>query len=75
MKPLILFLIKIYKKIVSPLLPPSCRFTPTCSEYAAEAVKKFGAARGSYLAVKRLLKCHPFHSGGFDPVPNKRRTK
>jgi putative membrane protein insertion efficiency factor len=61
-----------YKRFVSPLLPLSCRFYPTCSEYAYQAIERFGAARGSWLALRRLLKCHPFHEGGFDPVPDKR---
>lgn len=57
-----------YKRIVSPLLPPACRFVPTCSEYAAEAIRKYGVVRGSVLAVGRLARCHPFHPGGVDPV-------
>lgn len=62
-------LIRGYKRFLSPLLPPSCRFQPTCSEYAAEAVSRFGALRGSWLALRRLGRCHPFNRGGFDPVP------
>ncbi len=58
-----------YKKFVSPLLPPACRFTPTCSEYAREAVLRHGLTRGLALAGRRLLRCHPFHAGGHDPVP------
>jgi len=57
-----------YKRFVSPLLPPACRFAPTCSEYAAEAVEKHGVARGLGLALWRLLRCHPFSRGGYDPV-------
>ncbi len=57
-----------YKRFVSPLLPPACRFFPTCSEYAAEAVEKHGVARGVGLALWRLLRCHPFSRGGYDPV-------
>ena len=58
-----------YKKFLSPLLPPACRFTPTCSEYAREAVLRHGLSRGLALASRRLLRCHPFHAGGHDPVP------
>ena len=58
-----------YKRVISPLLPPACRFTPTCSEYAREAVLRHGLARGLGLAARRLLRCHPFHAGGHDPVP------
>lgn len=68
MKYVLLFLLRMYQALVSPLLPPSCRFTPTCSAYAMEAIKKYGALRGSYLGLRRLLRCHPFHSGGYDPV-------
>ena len=68
MKAAVLFLIKIYKVLLSPLLPPSCRFYPTCSEYAYEAVSKFGLFHGGIKAAKRLMKCHPFHRGGYDPV-------
>ena len=62
-------LIRIYQALISPLLPPTCRFYPSCSEYAAQAVAYHGALRGSVLAVWRLLRCHPFHPGGIDPVP------
>ena len=58
-----------YRKAVSPLLPASCRFHPSCSQYALEAVEKHGASRGSLLALGRLKRCHPWHPGGFDPVP------
>jgi putative membrane protein insertion efficiency factor len=61
-------LIRVYQALISPLLPPSCRFTPTCSQYAIEAIKKHGALRGAYMAARRLLRCHPFHPGGYDPV-------
>ncbi|MCD5412450.1 membrane protein insertion efficiency factor YidD [Thermodesulfovibrionales bacterium] len=68
MKYLIINLIAFYRCVISPLLPPSCRFTPSCSGYALEAIKKYGALKGTYLSIKRILKCHPFHSGGYDPV-------
>lgn len=64
----LLYAIGAYRRLLSPLLPPRCRFAPSCSEYAEEAIRKYGASKGSALAVKRLLKCHPFHGGGFDPV-------
>ncbi|WP_051086785.1 membrane protein insertion efficiency factor YidD [Anaeromusa acidaminophila] len=57
-----------YRKFLSPLKPPTCRFMPTCSEYAYLAIEKYGVARGTWMAVKRLAKCHPFHPGGYDPV-------
>jgi uncharacterized protein len=71
MKAVLLWAIRGYKAAVSPLLPPACRFTPTCSEYAYLAVDRHGVARGSWLATRRLLRCHPFARGGFDPVPEK----
>ena len=58
-----------YQKIISPLTPPSCRFTPTCSEYARQALLKHGPVKGLYLAVRRLLRCHPWGGSGYDPVP------
>lgn len=58
-----------YRKFISPLTPPSCRFYPTCSQYALDALEEHGALRGSWLAAKRICKCHPFHPGGIDPVP------
>lgn len=61
--------LRAYKRVVSPLLPPACRFHPTCSAYAAEAVERHGVARGAVLASWRLLRCHPWSEGGFDPVP------
>lgn len=70
MKRILIAIVKLYRKYISPMKRvPTCRFTPTCSEYALEALQRYGAIRGSYLAVRRILKCHPFHKGGFDPVP------
>ncbi len=65
----IIALVRLYRKAVSPFIPPSCIYTPTCSAYAEEALKKHGAVKGSAFAVKRILRCHPWHSGGYDPVP------
>ena len=63
-------LIKFYKKFISPIKKgPSCRYIPTCSQYALEALQKYGPVKGSYLAVRRILRCNPFHEGGYDPVP------
>lgn len=69
MKYILMGLIKIYKAVISPLFPNSCRFYPTCSEYSFEAVKKYGFFKGGWLGAKRIARCHPFHPGGFDPVP------
>lgn len=68
MKTVIILLIRFYQIFISPMFPPLCRFYPTCSQYALEAVRKKGAVKGSWLALKRILKCHPFHPGGYDPV-------
>ena len=72
MKQLLISLIKFYRKFISPMTPPACRFNPTCSQYGLEAIETHGAMKGGYLTVKRILKCHPFHPGGFDPVPPKK---
>jgi uncharacterized protein len=70
-KNLLLLLLRGYKRALSPMFLPSCRYVPTCSDYAAEAIEKFGAVRGTALAIRRLLRCHPFVRGGFDPVPGR----
>jgi uncharacterized protein len=64
-----LFLLRSYKRFISPLLPPMCRFEPTCSVYTMQAVEKYGVIRGVWLGGRRLLRCHPFNPGGWDPVP------
>ena len=69
MKRLLIWLIRGYRMFISPLYPPTCRFHPTCSQYAIQAIERFGPWRGSFLAVRRILRCHPFHPGGYDPVP------
>ena len=70
MKALLLALIRFYQRSISPLSPPRCRFHPTCSQYALEAIQKYGALKGAYLALRRILRCHPFYKGDyFDPVP------
>ncbi|MDD2388701.1 MAG: membrane protein insertion efficiency factor YidD [Desulfobacterales bacterium] len=66
---ILLFIIKIYQYLISPLFGPVCRFYPSCSEYAYQAIKTHGVMKGGVLSLKRLVKCHPFHEGGYDPVP------
>ncbi|MFZ9993063.1 MAG: membrane protein insertion efficiency factor YidD [Steroidobacteraceae bacterium] len=68
-------LIRGYQIVISPWLAPRCRYQPTCSQYAIEAIRTHGAARGSWLAAKRLGRCHPFHAGGYDPVPTPPHSK
>ncbi|WP_379965229.1 membrane protein insertion efficiency factor YidD [Ectobacillus sp. sgz5001026] len=72
MKKILISIIQFYQNFISPLTPPSCRFYPTCSHYGVEAIKVHGALKGSWLTIKRISKCHPFHPGGFDPVPEKK---
>jgi hypothetical protein len=69
MKQILIGLIKGYRMLISPLFAPTCRFQPTCSQYAMEAIDRFGTVRGTWLAVRRITRCHPFHPGGYDPVP------
>ena len=69
MKRVLLWAIRAYQLIHSPALPPACRFEPTCSEYAWQAIDRYGAVRGGWFAVRRVLRCHPLHPGGYDPVP------
>jgi hypothetical protein len=68
MKVIAVYMLRFYKYAISPILPPACRFTPTCSEYAAEAIEKYGFLKGFWLGLKRLSRCHPFGDGGYDPV-------
>lgn len=71
LKRFLLFLIRFYRRAISPYRPPCCRFIPTCSQYALEAIEKYGAVKGGWLAFKRIMRCHPFYKGGkiYDPVP------
>ena len=68
MKSLGIYLIRIYQKLISPLLPARCIYYPTCSEYSVKALKKYGFIKGSYIGIKRILRCHPFNAGGYDPL-------
>jgi len=69
MKYLFIFLIKVYQRTLSRMLPPSCRFYPSCSEYGVQALRKYGVFKGGWLTVSRIARCHPFNPGGYDPVP------
>lgn len=75
MKHFFIFLVQLYQKYISPLKPPTCRFYPTCSQYSLEAYQRYGAWRGTYLTIKRISKCHPFHPGGIDMVPDGKSKK
>ena len=68
MKKFLIFLINLYRKYISPLKKPCCRFYPTCSQYAIQAIEKYGSLKGGFMSIKRILKCNPFHPGGYDPV-------
>jgi uncharacterized protein len=74
LKKVFISIIRFYQVAISPIKPPSCRFYPTCSHYGLEAVQRFGALKGGWLTLKRILKCHPFHPGGVDPVPDKKEV-
>jgi putative membrane protein insertion efficiency factor len=69
MKPVALAMLRFYKRFISPLLPSACRFEPTCSVYMYQAVEKYGVIKGGWMGIKRIGRCHPFHPGGYDPVP------
>ncbi|MEQ1533816.1 MAG: membrane protein insertion efficiency factor YidD [Sideroxydans sp.] len=69
MKRFFLKLVRGYQRFISPMTPPSCRFSPTCSQYSYEAIEKYGAIKGLWMSIKRVGRCHPFNSGGYDPVP------
>ena len=71
-KAIAIFIIKVYQYCISPLLGNNCRFYPSCSQYSVQAIERFGVIKGSYLSIRRLLKCHPWHEGGEDPVPEKK---
>ncbi|MEE0059200.1 MAG: membrane protein insertion efficiency factor YidD [Acutalibacteraceae bacterium] len=72
MKHPLIWLIKFYRKYISPKTPPSCKFTPTCSQYGLEAIERFGAFKGGFMTLWRILRCNPFSRGGYDPVPEKK---
>ncbi|MCK6259382.1 membrane protein insertion efficiency factor YidD [Fictibacillus sp. KIGAM418] len=75
MKRLFILIIRFYQRFISPMTPPACRFYPTCSTYGIEAIQRFGAIKGTWLTLKRILKCHPFHPGGIDPVPERKNRR
>ncbi len=69
MRRIVIFIIRLYQTLVSPYMAPSCRYTPTCSQYSIEAIQRFGIFKGLWLSIRRLTSCHPWHHGGYDPVP------
>ena len=72
MKKIFILFIRFYQKFISPLFPAKCRYYPTCSQYTLDAIQEYGAIKGTYLGIKRILRCHPFHEGGYDPVPKRK---
>ena len=72
LKKIFILLIRFYQVVISPIKPPTCRFYPTCSQYGLEAIQRYGAIKGGLMTIKRIAKCHPFHPGGVDPVPEKK---
>jgi putative membrane protein insertion efficiency factor len=68
MKKILIKIVQFYQNAISPFLPKSCRYIPTCSQYTIEALEKYGALKGTYIGIKRILRCHPFHPGGYDPL-------
>lgn len=68
LKKIVIGLVRVYQKLISPLFPPTCRFYPTCSAYFIQAVEKYGVIKGTFLGIRRILKCHPFNPGGYDPL-------
>ena len=74
MKRILLFLIRFYRRQISPATPPRCRYIPTCSEYAQTAIERYGAVKGGWMAARRIMRCNPMHPGGYDPVPEDPRT-
>ncbi len=75
MKRVLLSVIRFYQRSISPMFPPACRYSPSCSQYAVEAIERFGAVKGSWLALKRILRCNPLGGHGYDPVPEKTENK
>ncbi len=69
MRKVVLLLIRLYQRTISQVLPPTCRFVPSCSEYGYQAIARYGVLKGGWLALRRIARCHPFHPGGYDPVP------
>ncbi|MDT2013020.1 membrane protein insertion efficiency factor YidD [Carnobacterium divergens] len=75
LKKILIGFVQFYQKFISPMFPPSCRYTPTCSSYMIQSIERFGAIKGTGMGVWRILRCHPFVKGGYDPVPEKKRHK